>query len=574
MNTQPALIASSLSAALTLAMLSPAAMAQTTPAAGNIASGTHTITSSRTTAAAYPNERRMFALHPSGTPVAPRRSYVTSCLSGTTRKIFASFTSRSSTGVEAGTIISATVNNSTGVVSGFSQKDFTSECLDMAGITASASCNVVAALCKRPANAAVGTADKDLVAAIPTTTWGNKFRDALTADPNDNRMWLYEWVGASGAMANPTGTAPTRRFVVAKNIRSTATWPAANGPFVETGHHSLVFSPAVAAANGLPASPSFFAISMKTTTRTGTDGIKHDGDKFVVVNRSTAAIDLDRGWIDSCGTGHPRTNRIAMRTYNASGDIYQVKFGVLCTTDWNGVANVSKAGIWMRTEGGAVGQPLAAGKLATVIYNNTTVGTPTNYPNGGGGPLVATPTGYLGVVVGSGTTTGSVIRSQIGLVTFDKSGFATGTHWLKTSTSNYLGYPQLVEIGKEADGVTPRFLLGWADMMAAPSTMTTAQVAAVFNTVTGEQKPKWVATRYYVQEISATGAGKTTVKQITDGWGEQDQMVSMGRGKVAWVYRPNPALTFTNGVPSAPTAYSTQLRFVTYTSTNLTPVGN
>ena len=43
MNTQPALIASSLSAALTLAMLSPAAMAQTTPAAGNIASGSAAI---------------------------------------------------------------------------------------------------------------------------------------------------------------------------------------------------------------------------------------------------------------------------------------------------------------------------------------------------------------------------------------------------------------------------------------------------------------------------------------------------------------------------------------------------
>lgn len=574
MKTQVVVQVTTLSTALALAMLVPTAFAQTLPAAGATNSGTATLTGSRTTAGAYPNERRMFAFHP--TVVVPRRSYVTSCLSGGTRKIFASFTSRNTSGGTEGMIISANVETS-GAVTGFSQKVFASECLDMAGITADSSCSVVAALCKRPSNAPVLSPDLDLVARIRNDSWGNKFRAALTADPADNRMWLYEWTGSP---ANPTGTAPAKRYVVAKNIRSTATWKPADGPFVETGHHSLAFSPAATASNGLPASDSLYAISMSTTGATGTDGVKHDGDKFVVVRRTaTPSIDLDRGWIDSCGIGHPRTNRVAMRRSTNSNEIYPTKFSVLCSTDWDGVANSKKAGIWMRTEGGAVGVPLQAGRLAHTLYTKSGVTDYTNYINGGGGALVATATGYLGVIVGNDTTT-TAVRSRIGLVTFDAFGAKVGaTRWVKSSADYYMGYPQLVQIGFEANGTTPRYLLGWAEMMAAPSTFTAAQVAAAFNSPTPDNTQR-VATHYYVQEIDSVGTAKAAVKSLVHGWGEQDQMVALGRGKAAWVYRPDSTIKLTTtgtlvpsttAVPNPPSPYSTSLIFMTYTSSNLTP---
>jgi hypothetical protein len=51
---------------------------------------------------------------------------------------------------------------------------------------------------------------------------------------------------------------------------------------------------------------------------------------------------------------------------------------------------------------------------------------------------------------------------------------------------------------------------------------------------------------------------------VTNGWGEQDQMVSLGRGRVGWVQRPDPRWKATLPSPNSPS-----LNFNVYTSNTM-----
>ena len=95
-------------------------------------SGTYTLPNSRTTAGEYPWVIRILSYHPGA--VVPRRMYTASCTTGGVRKLFASITTRSTTGTEEGMIISGDVA-STGVVSNFTSRSFPT-CKDMNGIVA------------------------------------------------------------------------------------------------------------------------------------------------------------------------------------------------------------------------------------------------------------------------------------------------------------------------------------------------------------------------------------------------------------------------------------------------------
>jgi hypothetical protein len=572
MKTQVTAQVTTLSAALALAMFAPAAFAQLA-AAGSTNSGTATLTDSRTTAGAYQNERRMFSWHPD--VVVPRRSYIASCQLGNTRKIFASITSQKSSGVTAGMIISGTVEVN-GSISGLTTQKVFSECSAMAGIAADANCSTVAVLCRKPYTAN-STPTVDLVADLvstsknPSETPANRAAAAswvkvLNSDDQgrDDRMWLYEWKGtATNPIANPNNP-PTKTYVASKALRSTATWlDKFDGPFVDTGHHALAMS------------GQYYALSLKSTTQPEKDvngkvildkngnPKKHDGDSFILVNRNTSKIQMNRGYQWACGTGHTRSNRPALGTDGF--------FSVFCNTESDGITG-AQAGIWMRTEGGGVGGA-GAQPLVQALHKKDA-----NHINGGAGALIPTAGGYLGVIVGNDTKD-SAVRSKIGVVTFDKSGKKVGaTRWVKSSANYYLGYPQLVQIGFEANGTTPRYLLGWAEMMAAPSTFNATQVAAEFNSPTPDHTQR-VATHYYVQEIDATGNLKAAQKSLVHGWGEQDQMISAGLGRAAWVYRPDATIKLTvtgtlvpstTEVPNPPSPYSPSLIFMTYKSADTT----
>jgi hypothetical protein len=516
MHTRTIALVAALPAALALALIAPAVSAQTLPAAGTTSSGTYTLPGSRTTAEEYPWVIRILSYHPK--PIVPRRMYSTSCTYQGVRKFHASLTSKTQAGEYHGILISGDVTT-TGAVANFSSRVFTG-CKDMAGIVAASDCSTVAALCRKGANTTM-TPTKDLVASLPNTSTGNAWRDALTADSTDDQMWLYEWQGNPAAPTNSDST--VRSYIVSKAIGS---W--------EYGHQNLVMS------------GSHYGVSLKSTTGTGANG-KHEGDSFIAVTRTSPSIDTNKGWSWACASGHTLANRPVLSTTG--------KFGAFCTTDWNNVANdYTKGGIFLRLEGSAAVLTRSIYELpssSSLIYN------------GGGTSILPTANGeFIGVIVGSPDPS-KPEASRIGLVRFNSAGAPVSTMWVKSSSTHFLSYPQLVSLGNDSSG-TPRYLLGWGQMMRSSSTSTLSAPKP--------DETQRLATYYYVQEINANGDLKSESKSLGNGWGEQDQMVSLGSKRAGWIHRPDGRIKLTSdgsAVESMPSPNSTNVIFMTYTSTSM-----
>ena len=500
--------ATSLSAALALALFAPTTFAQS---AGTITSTLRTIDDSRMTTGEHDGATRMLARH-LATPVVPRRSYVASCSTGSARRIFKSFTSQTAAGAKVGTIISGVVGSG-GAVTNFEQRQFPG-CKEMGGIVAAADCSEVAVLCRRPEKTG---ANFDMVASLPGTATDGGWKDWLMADGSDDAMWLYEWRNST----NPTSpTSAYRTMLVSKAIGGK-----------ENAHFDLAMS------------DTHYAASLKSTT-TIFNGLKHEGDSLVVFSRGTTpAIDTTKGWKWECANGHTRSNRVA---YNKLED----KFAVLCTTDSNHVSNSTGHGAWMHVSGEAF-------KLVKRLQ------TPAGQPlitNGGAGRLLPTDDGFIGVIVAS-PDNNLAGASQIWLTRFDMTGTLLPNYPKPVASyqSFYASYPQLVSLGK-VNGVE-RFLLGWAKMLPSESDLVTPI----------PQDGQRIATEYNVKEIDENGVSKTPAVPVVNGWGEQDAMVSLGYGRAGWVYRPDPAVisitpTGTNGAQKAngPSPISTELSWTVY----------
>lgn len=530
MRTRTTAQLAALPMALGLAMLAPAAMSQTLPAAGTTNSGTFALPCCRGTAGEYPWVIRILSYHPGA--VVPRRMYSTSCTTGGVRKFFASLTTYTTAGAHVGMVISGDVNASTGAVSNFSSREFPA-CKDMSGIVADASCSTVAALCRRSSGSTGAT--RDLVANLPNTATGNSWKDWLTAESYDDQMWLYEW---KGTPATPTNASSAfNSYVVSKAINQ-----AGRQGSWEFGHQNLVMS------------SSHYGVSLKSTTGKDVNGTQHQGDSFIAVTRvatpTSTSIDTTRGWLWACASGHTLTNRPVLSTTGA--------FGAFCMTDWTGVTNDTKGAIWMRVQG------QNAVKIQDVYASLQQGATELRF-NGGNTSILPIANGeFLGVIVGSSSPTVAE-RSKIGLVKMNSAGGRLSTLWIKSSTTHFLSYPQLVSLGNDAAG-TPRYLLGWGQMMASGTNQTTS-----FDSPSPDQTQR-LATKYFVQEIDGNGNAKSAVKELTHGWGEQDQMVSLGAKRAGWVYRPDGRIKLsTDGttVTSMPSPNSPDVIFMTYTSTSM-----
>lgn len=481
-------------------------------AAGTTLSTDSTLTGSRLTAGEHPWVIRILSYHPSS--VVPRRTYTASCTTSTgQRKIFASLASKTSTGTTtSGLLLSGNVAAS-GAVSGVTQRVFPG-CKEMNGIAATDNCSTVVALCRRPPGST--GANGDLVAALPNTATGNQWRDWLTAEQaTDDQMWLYEWKGTSSAPAAPTSTATPSMYVVSKAI----------GGGWEYGHQHVVIG------------ASHYGISMKSTTGKDSNGVQHQGDSYVMVTRNTPTIDTSRGWPWACGQGHTLSNRPVV---SSSGI-----FAAMCTTDWHGVANnYTQGGTWMRVEG-------KSPSLIRGIYKSVNNGL---IFNGGTGPVLAISGGFLGVIVGSDLAT--VARaSKIALVRMNADGVAQGLAWVSSNPGYFVSYPQVVSLGDDNTG-TPRFLVGWAEMM--PNSATSS-----LDTPNPDNTQR-LARKYFVQEFDQYGTAKTQRLEIANGWGEQDTMVKLGRGMAGWAYIPNPRYA-----TPLPSPNSATLRWTTYRSTSM-----
>lgn len=144
--------------------------------------------------------------------------------------------------------------------------------------------------------------------------------------------------------------------------------------------------------------------------------------------------------------------------------------------------------------------------------------------------------GLLGVVVGrDDITTGPPPedfqrseRLEIGLVSMGDDEMELRTHrwtrWVTADPQYSLGHPQLASIGQG------QYLLGYGRMRDTLSEE---------NGDADHQVP-W---SYWIQRIEGNGdAVDAPVELEGVGWGEQDQWISLGGGRVAWAFRAEPEL--------------------------------
>lgn len=465
--------------------------------AGDVATSTLALPAGTTNACEAPWTVRMLAYHPD--PVVPRRMYVASCTPpGGKPKLFTSVSLKpeadtSKTPAVSGAIFEAQLDPGTGALVPTGVARALPECVEMHGIAAKSDCSLIGVLCRRASRASeTQPFTKDMVAALPDTGEGGK-RWWITqpgtpaqGEQRNDEEWLYEWTDGN------VTTTPTT-YVAHKAI----------GGWVY-GSQYLVYGE----------TDDTFGLSLKATVYGG--GTWHEGDALMIVDRKDHSLNLGRGWTWGCAAGHTLFNH---PTFNPATS----KYAVQCGTDLGVQAmdNGGYGGLWVHAEGGA-----SQGFLSLPIHNSISIG-------GGASSLVPLPDGgYLAVFAGP---SGSIGKNQdfqkvgpvseIGLARVDAAGALVGNIVrLAAKPGVFLSYPQLAPLG---DGT---FLLGYGEM-----------VALAEQTDWGTLR---VPASYHVLEVDENGAALTEDKVLEGlGWGEQDQMVPLGPGRVGWVYTPNPVRT-------------------------------
>lgn len=476
----------------------------TTGPSGTITSTPAPVPNGLATACEDPWTIRLLNYDP--TPVVPRRMYFASCTppSGAPR-LFVSATLTSATAVSAsedafagnsGVVLEADLKEGSGLVPNGTVQTFP-ECREMHGIAAKSDCSVVAVLCRRATYASTSTTNpptKDMVAAIADQSSRAWLTQPVSADgtKTSDEEWLYEW--PTGDITKTPGT-----YVASKAIGS---W--------EYGSQYLSFGE----------KDNTYGLSLKSTVFGSNGNDRHEGDALLIVDRGTYSIDLTRGWTWGCATGHTIFNHLA---YNPATSAY----AVTCGTDSGAVASNGSglAGVWLHPEKAA--KP--TGVQDEALWKSLSFG---------GGPTSLLPLddgGYVGVLAGA---VGSVAAdtdyrssgpvSAIGLVRYDSGGDLVGSvHWVVSRPGTFLSYPQLAPLGNGT------FLLGYGEMAALADAATS-----------GNGDELRIPGAFHVTQVDANGNPLGPDQTIANaGWGEQDQMVPLGAGRVGWAYVPSPAKT-------------------------------
>lgn len=440
-------------------------------------------------------------LHYDPTPIIPRRMYFASCTtpSGTPR-MFVSATVTSATTVSSdgfagtsGMVFAADLQGANLVQSGAARQ--LPECREMHGIAAKSDCSVVGVLCRRATNASkTGSPTKDMVAALTDVAKRNWLTQPKSTDgtTSSDEEWLYEW--PTGDLAANPGT-----YVASKAIGS---W--------EYGRQELLFGE----------KDNTYGLSLKSTVY-GPDGnMRHEGDSLLIVDRSNYSINLSRGWTWGCGPGHTIFNHLA---YNPATSQYAVTCGTDLGLD---PSPAGFAGVWMHPEKGTT-----KGVKNEAFWKSLSFG---------GGPTSLLPLddgGYLGVLAGASTAVvpstdfrNSGPVSSIGLARYDQNGNLVGSiKWVVVNSGTFYSYPQLVSLGNGT------FLLGYGEMV----TLAAQQEAAAANKNIDDSFR--IPSAFHVMQVDSSGAPLGPDQTLSNtGWGEQDQLVSLGAGRVGWAYLPSP----------------------------------
>jgi hypothetical protein len=337
-------------------------------------------------------------------------------------------------------------------------------------------------------------ADADPLAEHPDADWMTN-PVMCGEDKMNDEMWLYEWTNGD-IQSTP------KRYIVHKSIGS---W--------EYGNNYLLYGE----------NDDTYGIAIKTTT--GRDSC-HEADAYLILERADYSL-TRRAWSWACGTGHTLFNRPA---YNPGSK----KYAMMCSTDYNQAKIGGLGAVFFRLEDG----------LANEFHYINLDGIQNK-----GGASVLLPQGndgFMGLFVG---VEGKVKPqgypklppTSIGLAHFNaNSELVGGIRRVVHDDNAYLSYPQLVRLADD------RYLLGWGVMHKVDGT--------------DEQNDDSyrVPWEYWVMEVNAQGTPYSDPQKLQGtGWGEQDQMVSLGQGRAAWAYIPNPALP-------APPCNSDTLQFTVY----------
>jgi hypothetical protein len=124
--------------------------------------------------------------------------------------------------------------------------------------------------------------------------------------------------------------------------------------------------------------------------------------------------------------------------------------------------------------------------------------------------------------------------TSIGLAKWDESGVMQGEiDWVVQEDETYVSYSTLAELEPG------RYLLGWGTMFRTDDQDDGGEVS---------MRIPW---DYYVMEIDENGEALTEPLLLEGvGWGELDEPVPLGNGRVAWTYIEDPALTGDHEHPS------------------------
>ena len=436
----------------------------------------------------------------------PRRMYTASCDTDTpTPRLLSSYTvGRKDPGDTTGALTSSIFNQDTGALEVEATHHFP-ECKSMHGVASAADCSTVAVLCRIP-NTATGE-DHDPVASYSNADWiTNENTCGNTMKMNDH-IWLYEW---------PDGdlSRPPVKVIVHKSFGS---W--------EFGENYLRYGE----------NDDTYGIALKTTVGDVADGVCHEGDSYMVLDRANFTF-TQRGWDWACATGHTIHNRPAY-------DPVTKKYGMLCSTDWNGDGTQGEVEVAFRRED--------QGKQ--VIQHIPRYDSP--WIKGGAGPIVARDGGgFLGIIVAEPPPRGagydSTTPTELGLVTVDAEGALVGdVNWIARNAASFLSWPQLAPLGDD------RYLLAWGEGYRVGTSENQADRDFSLSY-------PW---SYWMMEIDGNGAALTEAAEVsTAGWGEVNEMVPFGDGRVAWTYVPEARRL--PDIDEAPDCNQTALVHYVYTS--------
>lgn len=456
----------------------------------------------------------------------PRRMYMASCGTDTPNPtVFTSYTV--GTKVDAGytgtsgAITASAFNPQTGALEVQETHHFP-ECRSMHGVATRSDCGLVAALCRIP-NTATG-ADYDAVDTFTGSDWMTN-ENTCNGKMNDH-MWLYEW---------PDGdlTKVPTKIIVHKSIGS---W--------EYGSNYLRYGEVPGSEAAFIPMDSY-GISLKATV--GPEGGCHEADSFTILNRATYEFSNTRGWQWACAHGHTIHNRVA---YDPPVEFdprsrKQGTYAVLCSTDWNDDGIADEAELAFRLDDGQ----------KDVIQHLPRMTNNANYIKGAAGPIIARDGGgFLGIFVGEPPPGGAgyddTTPVQLGLVSYDASGARLGgVVWVASDPVAYYSWPQLASLGDD------RYLLAWGEGYHAGTKTSDVDRNLQLR----------VPSTYWMMEIDGDGNKLTSPQEVTNaGWGERNEMVSLGDGRVAWSFVPDDRLM--PGATVGPDCNQDTLMHYVYTS--------